>query len=120
MTPTRPDAKAAPDAEPSGAACSGPAPRPALPTPDELTDSPQLAALTLLDAALEVGLRALVSAHPEIWHLDDRNADDDPPSATVALANALAIQIRASQDLIHRYGQALRAETEDEIARRTF
>lgn len=46
------------------------------PTPEELEDAPELAVLALLDANLEIALRALVSAHPQL-------ADPDRPAWTL-------------------------------------
>lgn len=37
-----------------------------LPTPDELADAPELAIVAALDHLLELTLRALVSAHPQL------------------------------------------------------
>jgi hypothetical protein len=46
------------------------------PTPEELEEAPELAVLALLDANLEIALRALVSAHPQL-------ADPDRPAWTL-------------------------------------
>ena len=47
------------------------------PTPDELVEAPELAVLALLDANLELALRALVAAHPAL-------GDPDRPPWTLA------------------------------------
>ena len=46
------------------------------PTPEELEEAPELAVLALLDANLDLALRALVSAHPAL-------ADPDRPAWTL-------------------------------------
>lgn len=46
------------------------------PTPEELEETPELAVLALLDANLDLALRALVSAHPQL-------ADPDRPAWTL-------------------------------------
>ena len=46
------------------------------PTPEELGEAPELAVLALLDANLDLALRALVSAHPQL-------ADPDRPAWTL-------------------------------------
>ena len=46
------------------------------PTPEELGEAPELAVLALLDANLEIALRALASAHPAL-------ADPDRPAWTL-------------------------------------
>ena len=46
------------------------------PTPEELGDAPELAVLALLDANLELALRALVAAHPAL-------GDPDRPAWTL-------------------------------------
>jgi len=46
-------------------------PKPAwIPTPDDLVDAPELAILAALDPTLDLVVRALVCAHPELTDLE--------------------------------------------------
>lgn len=42
-----------------------------IPTPHQLGDAPELAALCTLDSALVIAVHALAAAHPNIWWLDE-------------------------------------------------
>jgi hypothetical protein len=75
------------------------------PTPSELDDAPELAILAALDHALDLALRALVSAHPQLGDPDCPSwAQDSSPAplaadrivvACVHLAHALEAYRRA-------------------------
>lgn len=42
-----------------------------IPTPQQLTEAPELAALSMLDSALVTAVHALAAAHPNVWWLDE-------------------------------------------------
>jgi hypothetical protein len=71
-------------------------------TPITLGEFPQLAALGVLDAALDAATRALAAGHPDLG-IDDglRLSDDDPPLPW--LAADLLDQAAALQHIVHRY-----------------
>jgi hypothetical protein len=74
-------------------------------TPITLGEFPQLAALEVLDAALDAATRALAAGHPDLG-IDDglRLSDDDPPLPWIAAD--LLDQAAALQRIVHRYHRA--------------
>jgi hypothetical protein len=71
----------------------------------ELVNAPELAALALLDAALEVATSALVAEHMSL--IDDlRPPDDDAP--VLLLADRITRRAAALRLLLARYRHAVR------------
>ena len=90
-----------------------------IPTPDEIADAPELAILHALDEILDLALRVLVAAHPELGDPDApfwaretsrsaRKADD-----IVATAHRLQRHIRAYRmEITRARDQRLEADPE--------
>jgi len=73
--------------------------------PPDLQDRPQLAVLSVLDAALQQTVYALLAAHPELQSGDTLDACAVEPAAWVA--DALYNQITALTHTLERYRQAV-------------
>lgn len=56
------------------------------PTPESLEYGPELGALALLDAALDVSIRTLAAKYPTLEDPDERDWVIPPPQASAALA----------------------------------
>jgi hypothetical protein len=67
------------------------------PTPEELGDAPELAVLALLDANLEIALRALVAAHPALG-----DPDRPPWTLSPSPSSRAAEILLASAKRLHR------------------
>jgi hypothetical protein len=79
----------------------------AAPTPDELLDDPQLAAVVILDSALRCATAAIISAHPELMTGD--RFDDAPPDSPSAWAALDAVRLMAClADVLDTYRLSLR------------
>jgi hypothetical protein len=65
--------------------------------------APELAALALLEAALDVASAALVAAQPELLRPDDFEPSTDPAQ----VAATLVLQARALRGNVNRYRAAL-------------
>jgi len=75
-----------------------------LPIPPDLLENPQLAAIVLLERALQVTELALIAAYPEFW-------DDDPDTRSRreehAYADAIFYLIHALEPLLGQYQRSL-------------
>ena len=74
--------------------------------PRLLAQAPALAALALLDVALELSVRALLAEHPT---LELKEPGLEPPS--LRLAQRLLAAVYPLQRAVHRYREAVRAAT---------
>jgi hypothetical protein len=73
-------------------------------TPIVLGEFPQLAALEVLDAALDAATRAMAAGHPDLGATEGAwLSDDDPPLPWIAAD--LLDQVAALQGVLHRYHQ---------------
>ena len=81
----------------------------ALPDPDELADFPELAALALLGVALDVSVRALVAANPEL-HADAEYLEEEGISPSMDLPFSLVIRIRDLADQVRLYRELIDEE----------
>ena len=69
------------------------------PTPFEIANAPELAILAALDATLDLALRALLAAHPQLGDPDVPSwARDSSPSRTTA-DRILALAVRLTHEL---------------------
>ena len=73
-----------------------------LPSPDELQEAPERAALALLDAALAVARAALIAQNPDIVLLGDPDYGRDPPKTRVLTAR-MVVRVDKLRDLLDRY-----------------
>jgi hypothetical protein len=81
---------------------------PAPPTVPELVDSPELAAVMLLEHALDVAVDALLAEHMTL--IDDfRRPSEDGP--VLSLANTICRRAPALRDALRRYRKAVRLAT---------
>ena len=78
-----------------------------LPTPMQLTEAPELAALFLLEAALETAGRALFAAHPEL-ETADFYADAPDLTGDALAADAVLTHVDALSAALQRYRALLR------------
>ena len=80
---------------------------PSAPPPPTVTDlvlAPELAAVTLLEHALDVATHALLAEHPTL--IDDfARARDDAP--ILALAHRICLRAGALEDMLRRYRRAV-------------
>jgi hypothetical protein len=83
-----------------------PTPAPASPRVPELVLAPQLAAILLLECALDIAAQALLAEHPTL--IDDyaRARDRDP---AVSLAHVICRRAGALEDTLRGYRRAVRA-----------
>lgn len=94
-----------------------------LPTPQDLHESPELAAVALLDAVLAVARAALLAEHGE---LADPELFEPPAAGVLAstwLAWSLVQHADTLRELVDDYRRAVSTETvqrSDEVDRRTF
>jgi hypothetical protein len=76
--------------------------KPELPTPSELAERPELAALHLLEASLAVTERALLAAHPDL-----ENADFFPAAPELEIedwiADSVLTHISSLETALGRY-----------------
>ena len=77
-----------------------------LPISADLFDSPELAAIAIVDTAIEVCLVALIVAHPD----DDREADDLPLERRAA--RSLVTALYDVSHALNRYRLALKRAKE--------
>ena len=91
-----------------------PARAPDPPTVPELMLAPELAALILLQHALDVAVSALVAEHPTLVDDVARQRDGDP---AVALAHAICRRSGALEDILHRYRRVVRDAARSTLAR---
>ena len=78
-----------------------------VPTPDALTQAPELAALTLLERALDVTRYALIAAHPELHACRDDYPRGLPWDAQARCAVALMTLADRLQVVLHTYYRLL-------------
>ncbi len=87
-----------------------------MPTPDDLVDAPELAILAALDRTLDLAVRALVCAHPEL-------ADPERPywlrhaSRLTTAANTLADQTADMKQALTDYCEAVEIRRQDQASR---
>jgi hypothetical protein len=74
----------------------------AIPSPDQLGEAPERAALVVLDTALAVARAALIAENPDIALLGDPHQGRDPPRTRV-LAGRLVMRADKLRDLVDRY-----------------
>ena len=85
------------------------------PTPDDLVDAPELAILAALESTLELVVRALVCAHPEL-------ADPERPfwlrrqSRTTIAAETLADQAADMKQAVTDYCEAIELQRQDQAS----
>jgi len=79
-----------------------------LPTPAELELHPELGLLSLLQASIDLAIRSLVAAHPELSDWDC--PPWDPPSYATVLARCLVRQLDLLSELLPDYHTAATAE----------
>lgn len=79
----------------------------AIPTPAQLRAAPQLAALTILDAALVTAEEVLLAHHPVLDDLDGPLYGDSPP-LDGALVPILIARFDELHHLLRRYHLAVR------------
>jgi hypothetical protein len=78
------------------------------PTPDDLLDDPQLAAVIILDSALRSTSAAIIAAHPELMTGD--GFDVAPPESPPAWVALDAVRLMAClADVLETYRYTLRA-----------
>lgn len=79
------------------------------PMPPEIARSPQLAVLTVLDAALVVADDALLAEHPELWDHDRPSWRQLPDSQVrqARIADAIIGLARRLRGALGRYRQAI-------------
>jgi|GEM_PF-5251942 len=88
-----------------------------IPTPDQLKQAPELAALSTLDAALVTAVHALAAAYPTIWWIewpDDMEPDPDfrpgvprpPRPRTIPLAGDIIDASQCLRDSLVAYWAA--------------
>ena len=82
------------------------------PTPPDLAESPELAVLALLDAALELAVSALLALYPEIAD-PERPYWIDAPSAARDRAATITSRAYSLRDALARYRQILPPATDD-------
>lgn len=86
---------------------------PPTPTVPQLVDSPELAAVILLEHALDVAVDALLAQHMTL--VDDfRRPSEDGPVLT--LASTICRRAPALRDTLRRYRQAVRLATSSTAA----
>ena len=80
-----------------------------IPTPGELVKTPELAALTVLDVALEVAIHALVARYPDLEDPDQRDWLMPPPASAplAAVVVGLADTLRCA---VHNYLSTIDSE----------
>ena len=89
----------------------------AMPTPNDLVDAPELAILAVLDWTLDLVVRALVCAHPEI-------ADPERPywlrqaSPVAAAAETLVEQVAGMEQALIAYREAVEVRRRDSTSER--
>jgi hypothetical protein len=74
-----------------------------IPTPDQLAEAPELAAIELLDAALELTSNALLAENGELAFDDFALETASPPAIEAYLADAIINQVEALKHALHRY-----------------
>ncbi len=82
-----------------------------LPTPDELVLAPELAILGALDAAIDLGVVALVAAQPELQPTDD--ARDAVTTAAAHHADLVIAKAQALAAAIDDYRITRRRDLDD-------
>ena len=75
------------------------------PTVPELVQAPELAAVILLEHALDVVREAMLAEHPTLIDELRRPRDDGP---IVATANTVCLRAAALRDTLRRYRRAVR------------
>jgi hypothetical protein len=87
-----------------------------MPTPDDLVDAPELAILAALDWTLDLVVRALVCAYPEL-------TDPERPywlrktSRTVTAAETLVDQTADMEQAIIAYREAVEIQRQEQASR---
>ena len=89
-----------------------------LPTPPEIADAPELAALAGADHALEMMRRALIAANPEL--LDQEFTPASGPALLPDLALDLISHAAALTKLIERYAERIDRERATSLDDVTF
>ena len=89
-----------------------------LPTPPEIADAPELAALASADRALELMSRSLVAAHPEL--VNQEASDAAEPHRLREEAEVLIRHAAALGKLIERYARLLERGSSTDCDDSTF
>ena len=74
-----------------------------LPAPHEIRERPELAALTVLDFAIEASVHAVEIAHPDASWGCQPNAPEHPKTRDCLWAHQIVIAACELQDLVDRY-----------------
>jgi len=82
------------------------------PNPLELARSPELAPLTILDAALAVADHALLAEHPDLWD-QERPSWAPPPDAPARSAETVIILARRLRHSLARYRHVIEKRDQD-------
>ncbi len=90
--------------------------RDVLPTPGQIANTPELAMLATLQHGLELTLRAIIAAHPDLDD-PDRPYWATEPSRTQHAAQRLLVQISLLQALTQEYVEAIELDRREEAAR---
>ena len=80
----------------------------------ELVLAPELAAIILLELALDVAMSALVAEHPTLVDDVARERDGDP---AVSLAHAICRHSGVLEDILRRYRRVVRDAARSTLAR---
>jgi hypothetical protein len=82
---------------------------PDLPTPNDMVEHPELVALAARGYTLDLSLRSLLAAYPELGD-PERGYGSPPPSECMRLAARLILHGRAEARLLGRYWAAIERE----------
>lgn len=74
-----------------------------LPTPEQISVDPELAALWILMANMDIARAALVASHPDLL----REYPDDPRTEQEAYAMAIIHQCHALTGMVHEYMEGI-------------
>jgi hypothetical protein len=81
------------------------------PTPTELVQAPELAALYALDELTQVALHALVAVHPELRN-DEMQIPGYTPARSTSVARHIAHSVRKLEKQLRDYRTAIAIEQE--------
>jgi len=84
-----------------------------IPTPQSLEYGPELGALRLLDAALDMSIRTLAAKYPQLDDPAEREWTVPPPEASAALAAVVAGLADTLRCAVLHYISAVEGEHDD-------
>jgi hypothetical protein len=79
-----------------------------LPTPPELDQAPELALISVLEITLEMTVRALVAAHPQLCDHDRPYWIPQTPSSTIA--ETIVSKVDSLKQSLHHYRHHINME----------